>query len=314
MKSYDYRDYVNNSVIHEIVDELIKFPNRSIQVTQSAAGRTWKIFSKEYKEDQKRFSFLQSLINYIFFFFSCLNRDFYQKYKNAIQEINKVSKEIKKVAQTTQKAYLETFSEEVRIEKKEIDLATQLIKTKFENVNKAILAVNEYTNSFRLANILARLFGKFSEVLNKNIVESVTLEKNTLTLILKDDQYRMWVPGKKENDIMEPQGGLVILLSKKIVLDLERNRVIIQEGYKNFVKVPEKWQWAVGEFTIADTTQISELDEGVIRIRVEISYFFTTIKEERDNLHSEMDHEWKTSSEVITGDISNQKVINDHIS
>lgn len=329
MINYDYRSYISNSVIHNVVNELINTQARSVRVTQDNAGRTWKVIKNEgviiqfTHEENGKISIFRTIINAIVLFFKCWSYDFLTKYQNAILTINRTRKIIPKKTKSVQYVPLNVFSKITTIQNaaiKKFDFASELLKTKYPNIDKTVLAINEYTGSFRLANVWARLLEKFAEAFRKDIVESVKIEKNgDISIILKkvqghldDEQYRMWIPGTKNpENAVEPKGGIVILLARKIVLRLEENKILIKQGYKNFVRIPERWHW-FGEFNSADTTQMDEINKDTIRITVEKSIYIKTLKEERDTLHTQMDSDWKTHGEVILGNIANKQIIINH--
>ncbi len=329
MINYDTRSYISNSVIHHVVNALIRSEGSSAQFIQDSAGRAWKVIKNDGngidfgREENGKISIFRKIINAIVLFFKCWSYDFLTKYKNAIVHINRAGRKIQKKEKSTPGISLNVFpkiptNESLTIKK--FDLASELLETKYRNIDKTVLAIKKYTGSFRLANVWARLLGRFAETFQMDIVKTIKNEKNKdITVILRevdghndDEQYRMWIPGTKNSEnVIEPKGGIVILLAKKIVLRGDVNRILIKQGYRNFVRIPERWHW-FGEFNSADTTQMVEMNKDTIRITVEKSIYIKSFREERDTLHNDMDADWKTRGEVIIGNIANKQVILNH--
>lgn len=364
--NYDYNSYVNNSVIRNVVNDLVAHPGSVPQVVVDERGRNWKFGTEEYGDVT---SLLDRIWCRVVLFFKCLSPTYRTNFNNAIQAINQASQKVQKTAKEIEEVASPILSREDSVESSEeeekeeeveeeeiqeevkpqvaqpvttsapasasapapapasaptptpapapvktFNLARDLIVTGFAKTDALVSEIKKQTGSVRLANVWARLFGKFGD-----IVQSYQISKNVITINLKpvqgrqdDEQYRIWIPtSKNEKGVAEPEGGIVVLLGKSIILEAEHKKLVVKGGHKNFVRVPQWIRW-LGEFTSADTTSIKEVNEDQIGIAVTKVTLFKNITKERKTNHKKIDHNWNKKGEVINDNRSNQQVIQDH--
>ncbi len=201
-----------------------------------------------------------------------------------------------------------------------LDISTKLIKTGFENIDKTVEEIFAKTGSMALANVWARLLGKFGKKFGHDIVKSIKVNGQEITINLvpvekrkADEQYKIWVPtSRNAQGVPETVGGVVIMLGAKIVLNASQRSLGVKQGFQNFVRVPQWVPKAFGEFNSANTTVINEDGNQNIGITAEKKVLLIPIRKEVVTPHARLDRNWRELGEVITDDKSNLQIIKDH--
>lgn len=94
--SYDYKSYINNSVVRSVVDALIDDPQKDISVTKDNYGRTWSLKATHGKdvivsESYGVTSLLERIWTAVVLFFKCWSSTFRMNFINGINLINVAS-------------------------------------------------------------------------------------------------------------------------------------------------------------------------------------------------------------------------------
>jgi hypothetical protein len=202
----------------------------------------------------------------------------------------------------------------------QIDLSKALMKTGHTEIDKTVEVISDKTQNYRLANVWARLLGKFGEKYG-DIVESVVAGVDgTIVINFKDnpgrapeEQYKMWIPvSPDEHGVIEPEGGVIIMLGRQVVMKAAQDMLEVKEGYQNYVRLPAWVPYFIkkmfGEFTSGNTIEMKVHDGD----KIDIAVYKKGITKVRTTPHKVIDHNWKVRGEVIDDSRPNAQVIREH--